>query len=263
LKGSILWIEPFLFHKTIPAVETYTDYVSERCIMTFIIFDLEWVATFYKGQMPEVISIGAVKLREDNGRLVKVGQYDAYVRPLKAKALNKRTIKMTGIRPQDVSTKEDFPKAWKRFVKWFGEEEYYLLTWGTEDVRTLIRNCKQHRMTLEWLRNYNDLQAEFGRIHELKNQLGLIHALEMLTLEPVGKHHSAVDDARNTAEIFKACYERLNLQKNHHVQVQRKHGPKKNPRRVSKPNPQAAATAGKPPAPRNRPLGRTPRSVNV
>ena len=33
---------------------------------------------------------------------------------------------------------------------------------GTEDVRNLIRNCKQYRMTLEWLKNYNDLQAELA-----------------------------------------------------------------------------------------------------
>jgi inhibitor of KinA sporulation pathway (predicted exonuclease) len=203
--------------------------------MTFIIFDLEWVATFYKGQMPEIISIGAVKLQVVQGKLVEVGQFQQYVRPQKAKRLNKRTIKITGIRPMELMTKESFPQAWKRFIHWMGDD-YYLLTWGSEDIRTIIRNCKQHRVTLDWLRNYNDLQAEFGRLYKLQNQLGLMNAMEMLQQEPVGQHHSAFDDARNTAEIFKACFRRLELQTNNFVQINRKFGPKP-VRKASKPKP--------------------------
>ncbi|HEU4965406.1 MAG TPA: 3'-5' exonuclease [Bacilli bacterium] len=197
--------------------------------MTFIIFDLEWVATFYKGQIPEIISIGAVKYQQEEGRLVKSGEFETFVRPLKSR-LNKRTIKITGIRPQDIHAEEIFPKVWKRFIKWIGEEDYYLLTWGTEDVRTLIHNCRQHRMSLDWLRNYNDLQAEFGRLYEQKNQAGLMQALEMLNLQAVGQHHSAIDDARNTGEIFAACFGRLRLDKNHHGQIKKKYGPKKRSR---------------------------------
>lgn len=193
--------------------------------MTFIIFDLEWVATFYKGQIPEVISIGAVKLKMENGKLTRQDEFDAYVRPVKSR-LNKRTIKITGIKPQDIRSEDIFPKVWKRFMKWIGDENYYLLTWGTEDVRTLIRNSKQHRMSLDWLRNYNDLQAEFGRLFELKNQAGLMQALELLQLKPLGQHHSAIDDARNTAEIFTACYDRLQLTENHPGQIKKKYGPK-------------------------------------
>lgn len=207
---------------------------------SYIIFDLEWVATLFKGQIPEIISIGAVQLKDKDGGVVEADRFQAYVRPLKAKRLNKRTTKITGIRPQDVSTQDDFKKTWRRFVKWLGEDEYYLLTWGTEDVRTLIHNCRQHRVTLEWLRNYNDLQAEFGRLYGLQNQTSLPNAMELLHLRYVGQHHSAIDDARNTAEIFKSCYGRLRLQHNHHGQIQRKYGPK-NPRRVGKPRPTSGA----------------------
>jgi len=211
--------------------------------VTYIIFDLEWVATFYKGQLPEVISIGAVKLEERDGRLVETGRFNAYVRPQKAKNLNKRTIKITGIKPQDILAQDDFSKVWRRFVKWFGEREYYLLTWGSEDVRTLIKNCRQHRMPLEWLRNYNDLQGEFGRLYGQKNQSGLLVALEMLAIPPLGQHHSAVDDARNTAAIFRAIYDRLQLERNHHLQVTKKFGPKdKDKRRMTSKRPAGART---------------------
>jgi inhibitor of KinA sporulation pathway (predicted exonuclease) len=204
--------------------------------MSFIIFDLEWVATVFKGQIPEIISIGAVKLESKRGNVVEVDQFQAYVRPVKAKRLNKRTTKITGIRPQDVRSQDDFKKTWRRFVNWLGDREYYLLTWGTEDVRTLIHNCRQHRISLEWLRNYTDLQAEFGRLYHQRNQTSLPNALELLKITPVGQHHSAIDDARNTAEIFKVCFSRLRLQNNNHNQILKRYGPK-HIRRVAKPHP--------------------------
>lgn len=201
--------------------------------MTYIIFDLEWVATFYKGQMPEIISIGAVKVRQrSNGKFVEMDRFDSFVRPEKAKRLNKRTIKLTGIKPQDVETEGDFPTVWKKFIKWMGDD-YYLLSWGTEDIRNAIRNCKHYRVTTDWLQNYNDLQAEFGRLNELPNQAGLMQALEMLNLEPVGRHHSAVDDARNTAEVFMACSPRLRLERGQAMYLLRKYDPTRKSRRAA------------------------------
>jgi len=210
--------------------------------MTYIIFDLEWVATFYKGQMPEIISIGAVKVRQrDNGKFVEMDSFDSFVRPQKAKRLNKKTIRLTGIKPQDVETEGDFPTVWKKFIKWMGDD-YYLLSWGTEDIRNAIRNCKHYRVTTDWLQNYNDLQAEFGRLNKLQNQAGLMQALEMLKLEPVGRHHSAVDDARNTAEVFKECLPRLRLERGHPMQLLRKYDPTRKSRRVATTRTRPAAT---------------------
>lgn len=202
--------------------------------MTFVIFDLEWVATFYKGQIPEVISIGAVKVHLEQGQWVHAGVFDSYVRPKRAKQLNKRTVRMTKIRPEDVVSQDDFAKVWKRFLKWIGEEDYFLLTWGPTDIRTLLQNCKLHHVSLEWLRNYNDLQAEYGRIFDQKNQMGLMEAVEALQLHKIGHPHSALDDARNTAEIFKALYHRLQLERNNHVRLLRQFGPKQS-RRPSRP----------------------------
>ncbi|KEO80951.1 3'-5' exonuclease [Tumebacillus flagellatus] len=198
--------------------------------MTYVIFDLEWVATFAKGQVPEIISIGAVKLDRD---LNECGQFASFVRPKRARMLNKRTVRMTKIRPEDVRTSEDFAKVWKKFLQWIGDEEYFLLTWGPTDIRTLLANCKMHRVPLAWLRNYNDLQAEFGRLQELKNQTGLMEALEALQLKPIGAHHSAVDDARNTAQIFKSLYNKLQLVRNNHAGLLKAFAPKQ-PRRPSR-----------------------------
>ncbi|PWK04938.1 3'-5' exonuclease [Tumebacillus permanentifrigoris] len=198
---------------------------------TYIIFDLEWVATFAKGQIPEVISIGAVKL---DRQMNECDQFASYVRPKRARMLNKRTTRMTKIRPEDVQSQDNFAKVWKRFLQWIGEEEYFLLTWGPTDIHTLLQNCKLHHVSLEWLRNYNDLQAEFGRLQSLKNQSGLMEALEALHLKPIGAHHSAVDDARNTAQIFKALYDRLQLKRNNHVGLLKAFAPKQT-RRPSRP----------------------------
>jgi inhibitor of KinA sporulation pathway (predicted exonuclease) len=198
---------------------------------TYVIFDLEWVATFAKGQIPEVISIGAVKL---DRQLNECDQFASYVRPKRARMLNKRTTRMTKIRPEDVRSQDDFAKVWKRFLQWIGEEEYFLLTWGPTDIHTLLQNCKLHHVSLEWLRNYNDLQAEFGRLQALKNQSGLMEALEALQLQPIGAHHSAVDDARNTAQIFKALYDRLQLKRSTHTALLKSFAPKQS-RRPARP----------------------------
>ena len=52
--------------------------------MTYIIFDLEWVATFAKGQLPEIISIGAVKVAFENGQLIEADRFESFVRPRRA-----------------------------------------------------------------------------------------------------------------------------------------------------------------------------------
>jgi inhibitor of KinA sporulation pathway (predicted exonuclease) len=104
----------------------------------------------------------------------------------------------------------------ERFLKWIGEEEYYLCSWGPDDKLQLTRDCRAHQMGMEWIRNHNNLQKHLTRLRkqEKHQQMGLKAALEWLEIPFTGSHHRALDDALNTAMIFLKLADRMILEKN-------------------------------------------------
>lgn len=68
---------------------------------------------------------------------------------------------------------------------------------------------------------FNDLQHQFsiqyGR--DVYQQIGLKKVLEMLNIPFLGTPHNALNDAFNTAKVFKRNFDRLQLE--HNVQMKK------------------------------------------
>lgn len=164
-----------------------------------IVLDLE--ATM---RTHDIIEIGAVSLVREQGGY-RIGKtFHTYVRPTPLSKLDNSTTKLTGITRDQVISAPCFHKAITQLVEWIGDRDFFFCTWSETDILFLQKACEQHRRKLDWIRNYNDLQAIYGhKWHKgVSNQIGLMTALEEAGVQRSGEHHSAIYDAINTAKIF-------------------------------------------------------------
>lgn len=180
--------------------------------MHAVVFDLELVKRFRKGQPSEIVEIGACKIDMNTRKIID--QFQIYISPRKG-YVAKSTRNFINMSKQDMRNAVPLKVGIQRFVEWLGEE-YYLCSWGKDDRIHLMDECIRKRIKLTWLRNYNDIQKQIGAIlrEDNKNQLGLQSALELAGLEPVGLAHRGIDDAINTARLLCKLLDQVELRTN-------------------------------------------------
>lgn len=184
--------------------------------MSYIVYDLEMTVRRKRGQVAEIIEIGAVKIAAEDGVPRVVSTYQSFVKPVIVPLLTPDTTTFTGITQQDVSGAGTLAEVVRSFVEWMGPEEYFLCAWGPDDQRQLVQECRQHGIPTDWIVNHNNLQKMLSKTFKLEKhqQMGLKNALEMLEIPFSGSHHRALDDARNTAEIMLKLFDRLQFKRN-------------------------------------------------
>ncbi|WP_164984888.1 3'-5' exonuclease [Ammoniphilus sp. CFH 90114] len=180
--------------------------------MDAVVFDLELVKRFRKGQPSEIVEIGACKVDLETKRITD--QFQIYISP-RSGYVSKSTRKFINMTKEDVKNAVPFPTGIQQFVNWLGDS-YFLCSWGKDDRLHLINQCLRNRIQLDWFQNYNDIQQQIGKIirPDTKSQLGLKSALELAGIEAVGKAHRGIDDAINTAELLILYLDQITLQKN-------------------------------------------------
>ena len=167
----------------------------------FAVIDFE--ATCWEEERPadqEVIECGCVTMERETRRLT--GEFSTYVRPVRYPDLSDYCSALTGITQTDVDTAPTFPYALGMMVDWLGDPlQYTFCAWGDFDRYILRAACRFHRVPFPFDDEYIDIKPVF-----IENVAGrsvpLQRALDMLGLEPEGRLHRAVDDARNTARIW-------------------------------------------------------------
>ncbi|MGN7454878.1 exonuclease domain-containing protein [Paenibacillus pasadenensis] len=187
--------------------------------MNAIIFDLEFTFLRQKAYTSDILELGAVKLRLDpDGPPVWSDLFHTRVRPLFHPAIGAATTRFTGITQEDADAAPEFPQAMTQFADWLEQDglPYYLCSWGPDDRQALLRHFLHHRMDAPWFHNYNDFQLSFTRLQEQdsRQRIGLAKALVLSGLEPFGRAHTALDDAFNTAKLFRSVYRRIQLEAN-------------------------------------------------
>ncbi|WP_268239542.1 3'-5' exonuclease [Paenibacillus nasutitermitis] len=159
----------------------------------------------------EVIEIGAVRLTEDY-RLVD--EFSALIKPVYFSKLNSFIKGKTGIAQEDIDTAAGFRTVIADFIRWLDRSEtYILLTWGGEDIKRIIYDTRMHKLDdAYWMRALAfDLLKGFLRDQKLTNDVSVETALAHLDIVPEGSAHRALDDARMTAEVFRAVAPRLDF----------------------------------------------------
>ncbi|MBN2983222.1 MULTISPECIES: 3'-5' exonuclease [Cohnella] len=184
--------------------------------MTYIVYDLEMTVRRKKGQVAEIIEIGAAKVGIADGAPVIVDTFQSFVRPVIVPKLTEDTTSFTGIKQEDVDGSGTLAEVVSAFADWIGDGEYFLCAWGPDDHRQLVNECRTHQIPTDWIVNHNNLQKMLSKTFKLEKhqQMGLKNALEMLEIPFVGSHHRALDDAVNTARILVKLFDRLQFRRN-------------------------------------------------
>lgn len=198
--------------------------------MNYIVFDLEmtiWKAKietdkdgnkfiWERGkQIPlnvtyqEIIEIGAVKL---NSNLKVIDMFQTYVKPLNVE-ITEQCCTMTKIQDKDLQNAPTFQQAMDMFYLWAGREPYTMVTWSQHDKKQIRSEANKKRYNYKilekMLKNYIDAQKLFKIVHnqitKVKNKdvTGLKKALNLLNIHTENQHHRALDDAKDTVEIFR------------------------------------------------------------
>jgi inhibitor of KinA sporulation pathway (predicted exonuclease) len=200
-----------------------------------VIFDLELVKRFRKGQLSEIVEIGACKVDLETKQLLD--QIQIYMLP-KSGVITESTRKFIHMRKEDVEGALSFEKGIQQFADWLGDQ-YYLCSWGRDDKIHLVDQCVRNQLSLDWFKNYNDIQKPIGKLlgAAKNNQMGLKNALKELAIEPTGKLHRGIDDAINTAELLIKFLDQIELQENTLTEEEKtqKRLPKKRQRKINQP----------------------------
>lgn len=169
--------------------------------MQMIVFDLETTLTYQKDMIPEIIEIGAVKIETDAAGM-PVDTFQRYTFPAIQRRISDRTRKFIGLNKEDMPTFIPFQEAFSAFLAWIGDEPYHLCTWGPDDKKLMIEHCARFGLSLDWLRNFNDIQPAISQLLANKKQMSLKDAIDTAGIVQEGRLHSALVDAIHTAHLL-------------------------------------------------------------
>ena len=244
-----------------------------------IVLDFEATCWKDKQNQPspgEIIEFPAVLLDCSTGKVEDT--FHQYVMPVETTTLSEFCTNLTGISQETVSQSDPLPAVMKLFSDWVksvcaardillnptteqpGKLHATFLTWSDWDLGTqLLYECK--RKSVFRASHFNawiDLRAVYRKYYKSKPQ-GLNGALEERGMMFVGREHSGIDDARNTARlVFKMICDGHCFRVTKTIQGKQVMSVK--PAAISKPNtgiskPNTVIT--KPPCPTNPPIKTT------
>lgn len=174
----------------------------------YVVLDLEmcWVPKanrrkeYYRGD--EIIEIGAVLLNDD---YEIIDEYKKYVLPQYGK-LTSFITGLTGITFADIKDAPCFKEAFDDFASWIPEDAV-LVTWSDNDTNLLRYEGRVKGTSDELIEKICadaiDCQKIFGEKIHISHSYKLEEALNISDVIQEGRLHDGLDDAKNTALLFK------------------------------------------------------------
>lgn len=181
--------------------------------MEYIILDLEWDSVYYSPEkrfINQILQIGAVKADENRN---VIDTFSVNICSALSNKVTSRFAKLTGITSEIMRAGIPFEEAVKKYNS-FSAGADVTLTWSNSDLYTIIENEQlllKDRLKFE-INSYLDLQKlvqqeMYVKGYECKNQVALEAAAEFLGIDTEEYElHTAVDDCRLSAELFRLCY---------------------------------------------------------
>lgn len=174
---------------------------------------LDFEATCIPGrkiEKQEIIEFPLVLIDYTTGDVV--AEFHQYVKPKHNPTLDPFCTKLTGITQDVVNNAKPFSEVWKNFNRFL--EEYKItdkntifVTFGNTDLQFMLpRQCYLSNIRMKnntlLFRRWVDLRDHYGKFYgaTIKN---LTHMLHHAKIPLIGKQHSGIADARNTASVLK------------------------------------------------------------
>lgn len=154
----------------------------------------------------ETIEIGVVAL---NNQGTIIDTFQSYVKPTYTE-LSPYCTSVIGITADMLVGAPNFPDVIARLAEWLESlpaKPTCWYSWGKYDLKQLTLDAGPERWKLALpLPEHRNAKRLFQRQNLKKSrEVGLMKALELAGLEFEGRHHSAIDDAKNVARLFK-CF---------------------------------------------------------
>ncbi len=184
--------------------------------MNYIIYDLEFnqeypsnksIKTDNYLKLPfEIIQIGALKLNED---FKTISTFNTLVKPTLYPTIHPYIEDLTKINNEQLNLSNSFPKVFKDFIRFIGEDTLIFCVWGTTDIKELLRNIEFHKLSTSLIpKEYIDIQLHTSKHVNSPNssRIGLSNAVKLLNIPIKSEFHDAFNDAYYTSEVFKNIY---------------------------------------------------------
>ena len=178
----------------------------------FVDFEMQPIHKKYKAEraicQAEIIEIGAVAWDEDFN---EISSFKRYIKPTMSNHISRNIAELTGINDGTVLySSKSIADELNDFASWcIGfNDSFTVYAWSENDLNQILREYKMKNLSLSdglklVVDNWHDLQSDYDTATESKRATSLSNALESLGIYFDGKMHDALDDARNTATIFK------------------------------------------------------------
>ncbi|KAF5280615.1 hypothetical protein FQA39_LY05263 [Lamprigera yunnana] len=204
-------IETLLVQKDI------VEKISSQNFDYLIVLDFEstcWDVKDYKKSPPEIIEFSAVLYSINDNNIIK--HFQQYVMPIEVPKLSDFCTNLTGITQKQVDDGVPLGTCLMLFMNWVKKQtndfrltfngptshsiNAALVTWSDWDLKICLKNeCKRKRINKPELFNtWMDLKAVYMK-HYNRRPKGLNGALTEVGLKFIGREHSGLDDAINTA----------------------------------------------------------------
>ncbi len=168
-----------------------------------IIVDLEatcWDRNDHDQREAETIEIGALKVEPTTRRVTD--EFHSLIRPVRHEVLSDYCRGLTNISQEEVDAAQQFPVVWQQFIDWSGDfTKVRLASWGSYDPKQLQQDCSFHRLAYPFDSAHINIKKLFSA-HTDGRKYGMTGALRQIGLELEGRHHRALDDARNIFRIW-------------------------------------------------------------
>lgn len=161
---------------------------------------------YYDNEVIEFPSV-LLKLSDDGTVYDVVSEFQRYCKPLLSSTLSKFCTNLTGITQEKVDNGGNFPTVLKEHHKWLSEitglNSVLFVTVGSWDLKTMMVNeCKKWNLIPPTIYfSYVNITGPFRDFYKCGSR-GMKGMLEFLDIALTGKHHSGIDDCRNTAKIW-------------------------------------------------------------
>lgn len=171
---------------------------------TYIIVDFEATCSdkdeFPKNEM-EIIEIGALAI--DKTELLKLSEFNAFIKPVLNPKLTDFCKKLTSIREEDVDSAKKFHEVIKEFNIWLSQYNNPIFcSWGNYDKNQLKHDCNYHNIAYPFNEEHINLKELFSKKQKLKKRLGVGKALKRAGIEFEGTPHRGIDDVRNIYKLI-------------------------------------------------------------
>lgn len=175
-----------------------------------VVIDLEMcnVPQIYRNKnyslSKEIIQIGAVLMDENNNIN---DEFSQFVKPDYG-VVDNFIKSLTGIREANVRKAKPLGVVVREMLAWIGTEDINFYSWSDNDYRQFKKELQAKEIESDDFvpllneKNWIDFQQVFDKRFKFGKSLSLKDALFYLEIDPEGRLHDGLADARNTARMI-------------------------------------------------------------